>query len=93
MSRHLIPPNGLTAIFNPDKPILDIVFVHGLTGHPVRTWTHNKGDASQPDFDESEVSEPLRKKPKLNPFSRSQVCVFTALVVFLNFTHFVLGHY
>ena len=92
MSRHLIPPNGLTAIFNPEKPSLDIVFVHGFTGHPVRTWTHNKGDAIQHDFGESEVSEPLRKKPKLNLFSKSQVCVFTTILVFLNFAFFVHGH-
>ncbi|KAL8792151.1 MAG: hypothetical protein Q9195_005247 [Heterodermia aff. obscurata] len=72
MSRQSIPTTGLTAVVNPPKPSLDIVFVHGFTGHPVRTWTHNKGDVSQSSHDESEVSEPPPKKPKLNLFSKSR---------------------
>ncbi|KAL2192988.1 hypothetical protein P885DRAFT_46402, partial [Corynascus similis CBS 632.67] len=31
---------GITVVYEPEQsPILDIVFVHGLQGHPYRTWT------------------------------------------------------
>ncbi|KAJ9151989.1 Ankyrin repeat domain-containing 50 protein [Pleurostoma richardsiae] len=30
---------GLTVLTEPEAPSLDIVFVHGFTGHPERTWT------------------------------------------------------
>ena len=89
MSRHSIPSTGLTAIVNPEKPSLDVVFVHGFTGHPVRTWTHNKGDVSRQSFDESEIQEPLSKKPKLNIFSKSRVRAFT--IVLLNLICFGLS--
>lgn len=75
MDRQSIPPTGLTVVVNPEKPTLDVVFVHGFTGHPVRTWTHNKGDMSQHNHDENEVLEPPQKIQKLNPFSKSRVSV------------------
>lgn len=35
-----ISSTGLSVVFNPNsEPIVDIVFVHGIQGHPVRTWT------------------------------------------------------
>ena len=91
MSRQSIPSVGLTAVVNPAKPSLDLVFVHGFTGHPVRTWTHNKGDVSQQSHDENEFSEPPAKKPKLNLFSKSRVCSFTIFVLFLKFARFTPG--
>ncbi|KAI0020841.1 hypothetical protein F4780DRAFT_314222 [Xylariomycetidae sp. FL0641] len=39
-----IPPNGLSVIVNPLDADLDVIFIHGFTGHPERTWTHKKGD-------------------------------------------------
>ena len=27
-----------------DQAVLDVVFIHGLTGHPEKTWTNNSGD-------------------------------------------------
>lgn len=33
---------GLTKVWSPPEPLVDIVFVHGLNGHPYNTWsTHN----------------------------------------------------
>ncbi|PMD28770.1 hypothetical protein L207DRAFT_521344 [Hyaloscypha variabilis F] len=46
---------GLTVLMNPDDASLDIVFVHGVNGHPERTLTRKRGDAKVPDEgDESE---------------------------------------
>ncbi|KAK8016646.1 hypothetical protein PG993_014835 [Apiospora rasikravindrae] len=53
---------GLSVIFDPDtEPIVDIVFVHGIQGHPVRTWAatrlatpnHPKADAAKPNKGDS----------------------------------------
>ena len=88
MSRQSIPSTGLTAVVCPEKASLDVIFVHGFTGHPVRTWTHNKGDVSQQNFDENEILEPTPKKPKLNVFPKSQVCALPTLVVFSRSNYF-----
>ncbi|KAK1772152.1 hypothetical protein QBC33DRAFT_463161, partial [Phialemonium atrogriseum] len=38
---------GITTIVNePAEAALDIIFVHGFTGHPQRTWTHKRRDAT-----------------------------------------------
>ncbi|OJJ76094.1 hypothetical protein ASPBRDRAFT_117311 [Aspergillus brasiliensis CBS 101740] len=35
---------GLTQVYcSPEKPLVDIVFVHGLNGHPYNTWASNNG--------------------------------------------------
>lgn len=40
---------GLTEVFRPDDGVdVDIVFVHGLNGHPHRTWTSDKGHVFWP---------------------------------------------
>lgn len=31
---------GLSVLVDPSEPDIDVVFVHGFTGHPVRTWSH-----------------------------------------------------
>ncbi|KAE8454451.1 hypothetical protein EG329_000074 [Mollisiaceae sp. DMI_Dod_QoI] len=71
-SLNSIPPAGLTVLVDPEEPSLDIVFVHGFTGHPERTWTHKNGEASFREDDESESAEPPPKVRKLNLFSTLQ---------------------
>ncbi|KAK6856638.1 hypothetical protein PG995_006825 [Apiospora arundinis] len=44
-----IPANGLTTVIEPTQPSVDIVFIHGFTGHPERTWTKAKGDIDRSD--------------------------------------------
>lgn len=34
---------GLTDVFSSPDPQVDIVFVHGLNGHPEKTWTADNG--------------------------------------------------
>ncbi|RYP73119.1 hypothetical protein DL769_004280 [Monosporascus sp. CRB-8-3] len=64
-----IPATGLTVVVPHDNPTLDIVFVHGFTGHPERTWRHKRGDFKQSEGDHDETSEPQCKSRRLNPFS------------------------
>lgn len=68
-----IPSTGLTVICSPETPNLDVVFVHGFTGHPVRTWTHKKGDMGQQNREDVEILEPPSRIQKLGLFSKSQV--------------------
>ncbi|RYP32296.1 hypothetical protein DL767_005271 [Monosporascus sp. MG133] len=65
----IIPATGLTVVVPHDNPTLDIVFVHGFTGHPERTWSHKRGDSKQSEDDHDETSEPQSKSRRLNPFS------------------------
>jgi hypothetical protein len=46
---HLVNNLGFTTLYAPadQKPVADIVFVHGLQGHPGRTWTY-KGKITVP---------------------------------------------
>ena len=48
-ARPLISTLGLSLVCEGGEtgPTVDIVFVHGLGGHPEKTWTH-KGPASEP---------------------------------------------
>lgn len=39
---------GLTEVYAPANPIVDIVFVHGLNGHPYNTWATHKPDTFWP---------------------------------------------
>ncbi|KAK3984172.1 hypothetical protein QBC44DRAFT_375483 [Cladorrhinum sp. PSN332] len=47
-----VRPNGLTVLHDPSEdegigcPIVDIILVHGLQGHPVRTWLYDAGATS-----------------------------------------------
>ncbi|KAJ9136895.1 Ankyrin repeat domain-containing protein 50 [Pleurostoma richardsiae] len=72
-----IPSAGLTVVFEPDEPDgsrLDIVFVHGFTGHPERTWLSKKTGAGR----ESDVAharksrEPPSKRRRYIPFPTSR---------------------
>ncbi|KAK1751198.1 hypothetical protein QBC47DRAFT_464378 [Echria macrotheca] len=68
ISVEAIPATGLTVVFDPGESArLDIVFVHGFTGHPVRTWTHKKGNAQSlgANGDENTL-EPPSKIRKVN---------------------------
>ena len=38
-----IKPYGLSQVYCSDAPLVDIVFVHGLGGHPGHTWTSKSG--------------------------------------------------
>ncbi|KAK3343734.1 WD40-repeat-containing domain protein [Lasiosphaeria hispida] len=57
MARSPVPKvneHGITVLFEAENPTIDILFVHGFTGHPERTWT----------FDyPPERNLPLRKRP------------------------------
>ena len=39
-------PIGLTAIWAPPEPIIDIIFVHGLGGNSVQTWCFDENLAT-----------------------------------------------
>ncbi|KAK8075532.1 hypothetical protein PG997_010195 [Apiospora hydei] len=42
-----VTDTGLSVVFDPEiEPIVDIVFVHGIHGDPVRTWTATRSSAS-----------------------------------------------
>ncbi|KAK8005485.1 hypothetical protein PG990_011522 [Apiospora arundinis] len=62
-----IPANGLTTVFEPTQPSVDIVFIHGFTGHPERTWTKAKGDIDRRDVGSTKQAvERPHKIRKLN---------------------------
>ncbi|KAK4226273.1 hypothetical protein QBC38DRAFT_510479 [Podospora fimiseda] len=44
-----IPPTGLTVVVEPAQALVDIVFIHGFTGHPERTWAHKSAQPAIPD--------------------------------------------
>ncbi|RYP71044.1 hypothetical protein DL769_004757 [Monosporascus sp. CRB-8-3] len=69
----VVPETGPTVLFEPNEPTLDIVFIHGFTGHPERTWTSKKGNVRHRNDDRivGEFAEPPPKIRKLNPFSSS----------------------
>jgi hypothetical protein len=39
---------GLTEVYSATNPLVDIVFVHGLNGHPHNTWSTTKPDVFWP---------------------------------------------
>ncbi|KAI0870893.1 hypothetical protein GGS24DRAFT_504311 [Hypoxylon argillaceum] len=46
-----IPSVGLHVLYQPEKSddtLIDVVFVHGFGGHPVRSWQHDGRSASPP---------------------------------------------
>ncbi|KAF2813937.1 uncharacterized protein BDZ99DRAFT_567647 [Mytilinidion resinicola] len=59
---------GLTILSNPQDAVLDIIFVHGLQGHPQDTWTYKSKPAQSP---QSRGLSPSKaaKSTKLRTFS------------------------
>lgn len=55
-----ISSTGLSTVVDPAQPRLDIVFVHGFTGHPERTWSCPRVDRSHAD----PAMEPPSKRQK-----------------------------
>lgn len=59
---HAIKPFGLTQVYTPrGDPTVDIVFVHGLNGHPYYSWTSQSGCFWPVDV-VHKVLEPLRPR-------------------------------
>ncbi|KAI0854646.1 hypothetical protein F4860DRAFT_520643 [Xylaria cubensis] len=54
-----VTTTGLSVVYEPLEPILDIVFIHGLQGHPFKTWAVEIG--RQNDHREKLPSEPRAK--------------------------------
>ncbi|PKS12515.1 hypothetical protein jhhlp_000722 [Lomentospora prolificans] len=59
--RFPVPENGLTVLYESQRPIVDIVFVHGFTGHPEHTWTKRKVP-SRHASDRQRQKEPSRSR-------------------------------
>ncbi|KAF5593532.1 RGT2-Sensor of high external glucose concentration [Fusarium pseudocircinatum] len=70
-SPEAIPSTGLSVIYEPesDAPIVDIIFVHGLKGHPYKTWRckHNPENAGEPPADSG------KEAPKSNNWKRLEL--------------------
>ncbi|GAW24367.1 hypothetical protein ANO14919_139510 [Xylariales sp. No.14919] len=63
-----VHPTGMTVLYVPSHPTVDICFVHGFTGHPERTWRSKKRTASA-----KTSIEKFSKRAKLSTFmQRSQ---------------------
>ncbi|KAI9765884.1 MAG: hypothetical protein M1839_005287 [Geoglossum umbratile] len=74
---------GLSVLVVPERPALDIVFVHGFNGHPERTWAHKGGgmkDRHEQDDEEEEEEDARPAKfrkllPSTSSYSKRQgVC-------------------
>ncbi|KAJ5371988.1 hypothetical protein N7517_003994 [Penicillium concentricum] len=61
-----VSPVGLTVLSDPQDAAADVIFVHGLQGHPRKTWTFYPNSPSPPDSLSSEVG----KKSKSRGLSR-----------------------
>lgn len=62
-SKHLrqIHSTGVTELYVPDSPVLDVCFVHGFTGHPELTWRSKKRSKRQAPS-ESVLDTPSKRK-------------------------------
>ena len=43
-----INPFGLNEVYSPADPLVDVVLVHGLNGHPYNTWATKKPEVFWP---------------------------------------------
>ncbi|KAJ9416909.1 RGT2-sensor of high external glucose concentration [Fusarium oxysporum] len=61
-SPELIPSTGLSVIYEPDTdaPIVDIIMVHGLKGHPYKTWRRKQN----PNNMDKPSTHPEKEAPK-----------------------------
>ncbi|KAJ4387353.1 hypothetical protein N0V93_007944 [Gnomoniopsis smithogilvyi] len=66
VARDAVKAEGLTTLYEPDDQSeidLDIVFIHGLGGHPVKTWLQTSFEAEPP--------PPLNDEDEPNVFAKS----------------------
>lgn len=64
---------GLTVLVDPKKPAADVVFIHGLQGHPKKTWTYKGDRPRQPAGDQNQEKEtqgcwPFNKEAHISLF-------------------------
>ncbi|KAK3334214.1 hypothetical protein B0T19DRAFT_148254 [Cercophora scortea] len=53
---------GISVFFEAENPTIDIIFVHGFTGHPERTWTSKSPlSKSPPQPSDADLLEPLAR--------------------------------
>ncbi|KAK5191514.1 hypothetical protein LTR92_008687 [Exophiala xenobiotica] len=57
--------SGLSILVDPPACAFDVVFVHGFTGHPYRTWKHKGAVAKSSQNFDDEAEEPPRKLQKI----------------------------
>ncbi|KAK3343473.1 hypothetical protein B0T25DRAFT_485826, partial [Lasiosphaeria hispida] len=74
-SRAEVPATGLTVVFDPGESVsttIDIVFLHGFTGHPVRTWSDKVTAPTVGNTANDCSAEPPSKLLKQHLFSSSR---------------------
>uniref|UniRef100_A0A8H7K4X3 Nephrocystin 3-like N-terminal domain-containing protein n=1 Tax=Bionectria ochroleuca TaxID=29856 RepID=A0A8H7K4X3_BIOOC len=67
MPGHILD-TGISVVYEPEQcsPIVDIVIVHGLHGHPYKTWIYKKDPQDQQDVLEEDDDSSRRKKQKIS---------------------------
>ncbi|KAM7206848.1 hypothetical protein V8F20_002554 [Naviculisporaceae sp. PSN 640] len=76
----MVHSSGISVLYEPREPAVDIIFVHGFTGHPKSTWTLETSKVRQkrPQHQKIEPGcEPTEARPKFLrlpsfPFSRAR---------------------
>ncbi|KAJ4420897.1 hypothetical protein N0V82_004076 [Gnomoniopsis sp. IMI 355080] len=77
VAKEAVKAEGLTTLYQPEDRSeieLDIIFVHGLGGHSVRTWLHTSVNAETPSIDKVEppiIAKPVRRVSTRNKTSKS----------------------